>query len=465
MGLTFQEENNELLQDILTSLMKEWQGKNQKDRFLELYITADCNQKCDYCYLVKYGDQLYPKELRDPKQIIHNLRLLLNYLLKNNAIPWRIDLFSGEILGTKLGNQIFDVLLEYIKKGFSIKQILIPSNMSFCLTEKTMNMVDDYIDAFFDLECTVVISCSMDGLIVDKMNRPFIKNTEQLKNAEYYKRIIGFCTRHEYGYHPMISANSLAYQKENYKTWLDILHHVFPDEEEFKINFGHVMQLVVRNNDWTDEYIKQYIDWLNFLIETDKKEYFDNDNKTLFDSLYTDKVKNFFSLNFCPYHVGEFYHFSCTIGNMICVRLGDLALCPCHRTSYDKYLFGKYIVENDEIVGVKANNVQLASAIYITNALIKPKCNECPIAIMCLKGCLGCQYENTNDIFYPVESVCNLLKVTLLFLHLKFQKMMREDNIKITLYPALMKLNKVIKKMLESEEDFSSWIEYIQSLI
>ena len=150
---------------------------------------------------------------------------------------------------------------------------------------------------------------------------------------------------------------------------------------------------------------------------------------------------------------------------MICVRLGDLALCPCHRTSYDKYLFGKYIVENDEIVGVKANNVQLASAIYITNALIKPKCNECPIAMMCLKGCLGCQYENTNDIFYPVESVCNLLKVTLLFLHLKFQKMMREDNIKITLYPALMKLNKVIKKMLESEEDFSSWIEYIQSLI
>ena len=465
MGLTFQEENNEILEDIITSLMKEWEGKSKKDRFLELYITADCNQRCDYCYLVKYGDQLYPKELRDSKQIIHNLRLLLDYLLKNNNIPWRIDLFSGEILGTKLGNQVFDVLLEYIQKGFSIKQILIPSNMSFCLTEKTMYVVDDYIDRFYDLYCAVIISCSMDGLIVDKINRPFIKNTEVLKNSDYYKRIIGFCTRHEYGYHPMIAANSLEYQKENYKIWLDILHHTFPDEDEFKRTFGHVMQLVVRNNDWTDDYIKQYIDWLNFLIDTDKKEYFDNNNKTLLDSLYTEKVNDFLALNYCPYQVGEFRNFSCTIGHMVCVRLGDLALCPCHRTSYDKYLFGKFTVKNNEIVGIQANNVQLASAIYLTNTLIKPKCNDCPISLMCMKGCLGCQYENTNDIFYPVESVCKLFKVTYLFLNLKFQKMMKEDNITITLYPALMKLNTIIHKLLESEEGFLPWVEYIQNLI
>ena len=84
---------------------------------------------------------------------------------------------------------------------------------------------------------------------------------------------------------------------------------------------------------------------------------------------------------------------------------------------------------------------------------------------MCMKGCLGCQYENTNDIFYPVESVCKLFKVTYLFLNLKFQKMMKEDNITITLYPALMKLNTIIHKLLESEEGFLPWVEYIQNLI
>lgn len=464
MGLTFQEENNALLQEILNSITKEWKGPNKANKFLELYVTGDCNQKCEYCYLVKYGDQIYPKEFREPEQILSNLRLLLDYLLKKNLIPYRIDLFSGEILGTKLGDSVFDILLEYLDKGFNVQTICIPSNMSFCLTEKTVKKIDDYIDKFANLNCNVTISCSMDGLIVDKINRPFIKNTDKLKTTEYYKRIIGFCAKHGYGYHPMISASSLKYQKENYKAWLQILHLTFPDEEEFKSKFGHVMQLMVRNNDWTDEYIKQYIDWLNFLIETDKKEYFNNNNKILLDSIFTDKMEDFTDLTFLPYQVSEFPSFSCTIGHMLCIRLGDLAICPCHRTAYDKYLLGKYEVKDNEIIGIKANNVQLASAIYLTNSLIKPKCNECPIARVCVKGCLGCQYENTNEIFYPVESVCNLMKATYLFLHLKFQKMIKENNLDIFSYPALTKLNYMIQNMLQ-QEDFSTWIKYIQNLI
>jgi len=43
MGLTFQEENNELLKEILKTLANEWTGQNKDNRFLELYITADCN--------------------------------------------------------------------------------------------------------------------------------------------------------------------------------------------------------------------------------------------------------------------------------------------------------------------------------------------------------------------------------------------------------------------------------------
>lgn len=464
MGMTFQEESNELLQEILNSLTEQWTGDDKRDRFLELYVTGDCNQKCDYCYLVKYGDQIYPKDIRKPEQILKNLKILLNYLLEKNLIPYRIDLFSGEILGTKLGNSVFDILLEYIKKGFSLKQLSIPSNMSFCLSENTIKIIDNYIEKFSDLDCHVSISCSMDGLIVDKINRPFNANTDKLKTADYYKRIIAFCTKHGYGYHPMIAANSLKYQKENYKIWLQILHLTFPDKEEFKNKYGHVMQLMVRNNDWTDEYIKEYIDWLNFLIDTDKKEYFDNSNKKLLDSLYTDEVNKFLDLSWMPYQVGEFPTFSCTIGKMLCIRLGDLAICPCHRTSYDKYLFGKYEVKDDKIIGIKANNVQLASAIYLTSTFIKPKCAECPLVSMCVKGCLGCQYENTNDIFYPVESVCNLFKVSYLFLNMKFNKMMKEDNLSIAPYGALVKLDKIIKNMLK-REDFSEWIKYIQSLI
>lgn len=464
MGLTFQEENNELLKEILKTLANEWTGQNKDNRFLELYITADCNQQCDYCYLIKYGDQIYPKEIRKPEQILNNLKILLDYFLKNNLSPYRIDLFSGEILGTKLGNDVLDILLEYIQKGLEIRSICIPSNMSFCLTEKTMLVIDDYIRRFSNFDCNITISCSMDGLIVDKMMRPFVTNTDKLKTAEYYNRIISFCSRHNFGYHPMIAAKSLKYQKENYKTWLKILHLTFPAEEDFKKNYGHVMQLVVRNNDWTDNYIKQYIDWLNFLIDTDKKEYFDNSNKKMLDSIYTSKSEEYTEITYMPYQLGEYPFLSCSMGRMICVRLGDLAICPCHRTSYDKYLLGKFEVKDNQIIGIKANNVQLASAIYLTSSLIKPKCGECPIARLCIKGCLGCQYENTNEIFYPVESVCNLIKVTQLFLNIKFSKMIEQDNLNISDYDILLILEQNIQNMLQ-REDFSEWITYIQNLV
>ena len=46
----------------------------------------------------------------------------------------------------------------------------------------------------------------------------------------------------------------------------------------------------------------------------------------------------------------------CTCATDLTVRLGDLAICPCHRTSYNKYLYGKYVIENEEIIDIEAYN-------------------------------------------------------------------------------------------------------------
>ena len=465
MGLTFQQENNELLKTIIYSKLAQLKttAPDTADT-VELYVTGDCNQKCEYCYLVKYGDQLYPKELRKKDIIIKNLKIFLDFLIEKDLVPQRIDLFSGEILGTQLGNEILDTLLDYvITKGLNIKAICIPSNMSFCLKQESINRINKYIEDFLQYNVHVSISCSMDGLIVDKYERPFNDNTDKLKTKDYYNRILSFCSSHDFGFHPMISANSLKYQKENYKVWIQILHLLYPDEKIFKIKLGKVMQLEVRNDEWTEEHIKEYIDWLNFLIDTDKKEYFNNDNKEFFDEIYTEKFAKYKEVTYLPYQIFRFKETSCTIGKMVCVRLGDLAICPCHRTSYDKYILGKFIVDNDKIIDIKANNVQLASAIYLTSALIKPKCNECPLKWFCVKGCLGSQYETTNDVFYPIESVCQLEKVKNIFLYFKFKKMIQESNIKYT-YPLIYELNMGVEKLLK-QEDFSKWITFIQNLI
>jgi radical SAM protein with 4Fe4S-binding SPASM domain len=79
----------------------------------------------------------------------------------------------------------------------------------------------------------------------------------------------------------------------------------------------------------------------------------------------------------------------CSISHSFIVRMGDLSICPCHRLSYDHLLYGKYIVENDEIIGIKANNIEFFANNYILGYKGIMKCDTCAIRDMCLKGCKG----------------------------------------------------------------------------
>ena len=64
----FQRENNEVLKYILEErffskftpdylAQQSFNGLN-----IELFITPVCNQACEYCYLIRHSDGLYPKE-------------------------------------------------------------------------------------------------------------------------------------------------------------------------------------------------------------------------------------------------------------------------------------------------------------------------------------------------------------------------------------------------------------------
>jgi len=102
----------------------------KNDTQLELFITADCNQNCEYCYLKRY-DKLYPKEFRNSQIILKNLQILYDYILENQFQIPVIDFFSGEIWHSQFGHDILDITLEYIKKGMSIGYIMITSNCFF----------------------------------------------------------------------------------------------------------------------------------------------------------------------------------------------------------------------------------------------------------------------------------------------------------------------------------------------
>lgn len=403
---SFQDEQNEALEYFLNSIYQVWAPNAKickempasKEFFLELFLTQECNQNCGYCYLQKHGDKLYPPEYRDKDTMFKNMEMLLNYYIENNIHPSHIDFFTGEIWGYPLGNKALDILLKACEKGLQVKSICIPSNFSFCRDQKLIEIIEYYIDAFHIKGIQLMFSCSMDGEILDKINRPTQNTTFDYKDDDFYKRVYDFCYKHKYGFHPMISANGIEYQKENYDNWIKVYKKYYPNINDFQSQYPIAMQLEVRDDNWTKDKILSYIDWLNYIIETDIKEFYNNDKEHfLSDLFWLDKKPNICKNQRCylPYLITDVdENPTCTAGKMLCIRCGDLAIAPCHRTSYEKFLFGRYVVENDKIVGVKAQNISLMNAWYRTGNISKPKCDTCSIRKLCLRGCYGAQYES-----------------------------------------------------------------------
>jgi radical SAM protein with 4Fe4S-binding SPASM domain len=100
-----------------------------------------------------------------------------------------------------------------------------------------------------------------------------------------------------------------------------------------------------------------------------------------------------------------------------------LAIIPCHRTSYKKFVLGFFEEENERLTGnLIANNIPLANAIYSTGFFTKPKCSTCMLNHNCIKYCIGANYEN-QDLFYPIQENCELQKAKSIFLLHKYRKL------------------------------------------
>lgn len=438
MPKTFKEQNSELFAHLLNTLYEYNKVDSTQENYsipvMELYLTPTCNQQCEYCYLQKNKEHLYPSSLDDKATILKNLRILFDYYLEKGYSFKRIDLFSGEIQGYPYGNEVFDILLEYIQKGVKIDFISIPTNASFCFSSDLTNIVNQYIYKFSRLGTRVSYSISYDGPYLDAISRPNSQNID--KNEEYLKNLTTFMKQNLCGFHPMIAPATIEYQIENYKSWLKLFDDYFPEEEPL-VNYGRIMQLETREVGWTEPKIIEYLKWLKFMMNADL-EYFFHGNieaflkknaelQSLPDAIAPQilPTKDLWE-GYMPYRSGPSADLlGCVLGKAICVRLGDLALAPCHRTSYPKFMLGNFVLNEDKtkIIDIECNNYPLASAIYVTGFLTKPVCSTCALNDCCPKYCLGANYEYSHELFYPVEDNCNLQKAKIVFLYHYYNKL------------------------------------------
>lgn len=468
-SLTFEQENNLILNNVIENcFIKTWK-KNPQNRSrhemmlsLELFITSECNQTCSYCYLCQHGKDLYPIEYRNKEMIFNNLKLILNYCSDQNLKFNRIDLFSGEIWGTDFGNSILDLILEYIQqKKLICKNVTIPTNFSFLLNEKSKKIMFNYVKEFNACKVRLNLSCSNDGYFIDLKTRP-LNNASDFEfekgTKDYYDQLFKFSKEIGCGFHPMVAAHGIEYWKENFKWWIDNLL-----EKGFN-PLDCIMFLEVRNDDWTDEKIIKYLEYLNFSCDYILEKVFSTyDNPLQAFSLWVhnlDRDQNK-SSHYTPLRIVDANEqISCSAPRSLSIRLGDLAIIPCHRTCYNENIFGYCEVQDEKIVGfTKAKNIQLLNNIYLSSTTTIAECGGCKYRYFCTKGCLGAQLESNNELLYPCETVCNLYKARIVFLYYKYSKIGNIIN------PENDKLFYQTIELVKNTQEFKKWEQIVKQII
>ena len=440
--MSYQQENDALVTSMLErTFFKAWKTKDPRllnFQGVEFILNYKCNLACKYCYVHRYGDKLYPPELyADEDKLLNNLEMVLDWFLANNYAP-KIELFSGEALVQDIGHKALNMILD--KLGGQIEtNIVIPTNYTFLLSPTLTEKVEALLTRSREVGLPISLSASFDGKHCEE-NRPFRSGNRQEdpRDDAYYDRCFAFAKKWSFGFHPMIYSEKIRNWKDNFLWFQEML-------KKHDIPWYNIYLLEVRNPEWSTQQTKDFADFIQFLIK--------------------------WSFNKCNGDISEFLHFifnnrgfnilssalstigrgiGCSFQSQFMLRLGDLALVPCHRTSYEPFVLAHLNVEDDKITGeVTARNPEFAVFKHAFSAKTFPYCETCLIKSMCSFGCLGAQLETTGDLFTPIPTVCRLQ-------HIKIMSMIttyRELNI---LEPILSRINPekeyAIRKMVELNE-------------
>lgn len=390
------------------------------DSNLELYVTAACNQSCEYCYLVRHKE-LYPRDAMEPGKIKQNLRVFLDWCMEQGFSFHKIDLFSGEIWHSPFGWDVLDILLSYIRQGLRADMVMIPTNASFVLSDRALVEMSNRIEDYGAAGCRLQLSGSIDGRLSDGITRKGNDSrlTLEKNSADFYDRFFSFWSNYGFLFHPMVSAGNARYWKKNFLWWEGQCQEYGYDA------FRDVMLLEVRNDDWTEEAIQDYIGFLGFLIDKFLAERCGGDVGKLTNHLFLTDIFTPGGSGYVNFGLTKADAFQgCTVSDMFTVRLGDLAIPPCHRTAYDELLYGRFRVEDGKITGIEEHNPQIASRILLQDSILcSPGCDCCPYNFFCLRGCYGSQREAGKDPFMPIESVCRLFRGKIDFLIDKYREL------------------------------------------
>lgn len=407
---------------------------------VEFIVRPECNQKCEYCYIYRYGNELYPKETRvDKKTLLKNLQIFLNYYFNQRKVIFRrFELFAGDLFMDDLYFDIADIFYDYYKKIHNLfphdfKEhtyvIMTPCNFSFCENKEKITKMIEYTNKFDELDIDLALSWSTDGLYaIDTREKRAL-------DESFFDKIFILNKQLKFGIHPMIAPENIDVAIENYDWWLQ----KYKEFDRIRYNDTHdadfqPMLLEVRNDGWTEEKITSYLKFLKHMIEV-RLQMCDNSIDQLARNLWypsdrdgvkfegdLPKLKTYDPILLTCAHdfnSGAFNdQITCSMQSILMVRLSDLTLPICHRLTYPQFIGGKYQLDDNKerIIDILPENVSTYISAKTMKVNCAPKCITCHANELCLKGCLGSQFETNGEYVVPIDSVCNLEKAKAAFL-------------------------------------------------
>lgn len=363
---------------------------------LELMVNQKCHLSCKYCYMNKYASEYFPGKSQDSKTILYNTDLLIEWLHTNQYHPV-LEVFAGDSVGDPTCRKIIHKVLDAALQGKIVAEaISAPTNFSWIRNAKQTEDVRTILEKSEYASIPVQLSASIDGKFLDDHNRP-LKSSSKKYDDEFYDKVFSFVSSVPgTGLHPMVYSNKI-------ERWIDNFLWFQEKMAEYNLPWSSLYLLEVRNVEWTLQQTKDYYKFIKFIIHWawDKC----GSNFTSF-SEFLRKGRGFNILSFPFGKVGR--GIGCSIQSTMTVRIGDLSIVPCHRLAYKHFDSGKFVVDDDRIVGIEADNLELWLAIQSLQNTASPYCERCILTDMCSGGCLGSQYEVTGDMFTPIPTVCRL---------------------------------------------------------
>ncbi len=407
--MSYESENKDLLNTVLeTTFFEDFKNHGVEGKLfgsLEIQLTAACNLKCTYCYYSNVSG--HGKKLNAGaswEELNENTAILFRWLKKNDYIPDKIDIFSGDALIYKQSYSIIRQAIDfYIDMGVKDGLVLIPSNMGFVRDPDLLAAVEELLDYARENDVYVGISASIDGKFADKITRPPVKNVDidEYYSDDFYDKVFTFAKKHRCGFHPMVSHENVAGWIENFDWFQTML-------EKHNIGWNNIYMLEVRNDGWDEKSVEAYGKLLRHALDFTFNFIKDPTTYVRRFILKGKPGENITNMNLFNNWSIIGRGIGCSLQTTLFVKLSDLTCNSCHRLSYDALNGFKFVVKDGEIVDIDPLNLSFYLATISVDVKALPYCENCLIKAMCSGGCLGAQLEATGDAFTPIPSVCLL---------------------------------------------------------